>query len=145
VVETADDVIERLKSRLHAATDQGLAEKLSVGRSTITSWRRRGSVPPRYARIADLGQSADLGRMAEWSKEERAALNLALFRLTKGYAAQIVDYPTFLMKVGFLGKQLVGQMDRALLDLNAEMDARGLDDAEQCVNLMVYESFNPTK
>jgi len=139
--EDTDEVITRLKQRFHVTTDQSLAEELALGRSTITSWRRRGSVPPRYARIATLGISADLGSINKWTSEERAALNLALFRLSRGFAAQIVDYTTFLMKGGFLGVQLKVHMERALLELASEMEKRQMDDPHQCVNLIVYEAF----
>jgi Bacteriophage CI repressor helix-turn-helix domain len=137
-----DEIIEKLKERFLAQTDQQLAERLHVGRSTITSWRRRGNVPDRYSRVASNDHSNPFDLPIEaWSPVERAALNLALIRLTKGFAGQITDYQKFLMKGGFLGSQMGSLMEKALLDLSREMTDRNMEEPHQCVNLMVFEEF----
>ncbi|WP_375263268.1 helix-turn-helix domain-containing protein [Palleronia sp.] len=39
------ELIDLLKERLRVTSDQELAERLKVGRSTIANWRRRRRVP----------------------------------------------------------------------------------------------------
>lgn len=137
-----ENVILLLKQRFRAATDQGLADRLSLGRSTITSWRRRGTVPDRYVRMAEIGTSMDFkAPYSNWSDVEKAAMTLALMRLVKGYGAKFVTYPSFLSHGGFLGPQLMSAMEKALIDLSSQMTDRGMDNPHQCVNLIVFEEF----
>lgn len=44
----ANDVIDRAKEAMGIEHDQDLATKLSVSRSTVAAWRRRGSIPTKY-------------------------------------------------------------------------------------------------
>lgn len=48
--EAVSAFIDELKSLLWAASDDELASSLKVGKSTIASWRRRGSVPAKIRR-----------------------------------------------------------------------------------------------
>ncbi len=41
-------IIDRAKEALNIEQDQELATKLSVSKSTIAAWRRRGSIPAKY-------------------------------------------------------------------------------------------------
>ncbi len=66
-------VVARLKQGIHASTDQELAEKPSLGRSTVTSWRRRGSVTERYAELADGEAVTAFGLpWTYWAEDENA-------------------------------------------------------------------------
>jgi transcriptional regulator with XRE-family HTH domain len=135
-------VVARLKQRFHASTDQELAEKLSLGRSTVTSWRRRGSVPERYARLADGEAVTPFGLpWTYWTEEENAALSLALLRHGAWQAPIVQDYGAFLSKAGFIVPQLLSQMQTALDDLRRAMQTRGIDDPRQCLQVMVWEEF----
>lgn len=141
----SDDVnekIELLKRRFHVGTDQGLAERLRLGRSTVTSWRRRGAVPERYAQMAE-GQVTFLPDFLDktLTDVDRAAMKLALVRLIKGFGAQLTDYPTYLSKGGFLSAQMAIGVEKAFLDITALMDDEGMNDAQQCVNLIVFNEF----
>lgn len=141
----SDDVnqkIELLKRRFHVQTDQGLAERLRLGRSTVTSWRRRGALPERYAQMAE-GQVTFLPDFLDKSltRVDRAAMTLALMRLIKGFGAQITDYPTYLSKGGFLEAQMAIGVEKAFLDITALMEEGGMDDAQQCLNLIVFNEF----
>ncbi|MFN4172141.1 MAG: hypothetical protein ACK4GW_10345 [Pseudorhodobacter sp.] len=140
-----DDVnekIELLKRRFHVGTDQGLAERLRLGRSTVTSWRRRGAVPERYAQMAQ-GQITFLPDFINktLTDVDQAAMTLALMRLIKGFGAQISDYRTYLAKGGFLNAQMAIGVEKAFLDITALMAEEGMDDAQQCLNLIVFNEF----
>lgn len=141
---TVDDIIAALKAQFRVGTDQGLADRLKLGRSTVTSWRRRGVVPERYARFASslptlLPDLVDPG----FDEVERKAIVLALMRLIRGYGQQIVDYRAYLSKGGFLPAQLAVGVEQALLDLAAKMAEENLDDAQQALNLIVLEELFP--
>lgn len=140
--DDADSIIDALKARFRVPTDQGLAERLRLGRSTVTSWRRRGSVPERYVRMAGerptlLPDLLD----PQFDPVEREALNLALLRLVTGPGAKIKDYPSFLQHGPFLAAQLAIGLEKALLDLSAAMTENDLEDPRQALNLMVFEDF----
>ena len=142
---TADDAIEQLKRRFRVSTDQELAERLKVGRSTVTSWRRRGSVPERYARLADYGTSLSFPPDMDdptWTDAEHAACDLALVRLIRGWGADnLGDYTGYLMKGPFVRAQLAMGLERAVFDLYAKMEETGLEDPLQCARLMAYEEL----
>lgn len=137
-----EEAIAALMKRFRVSTDQGLADRLRVGRSTVTSWRRRGAVPERYMRLASERPTA-LPDILDPSLDpvERDAWVLALVRLVLGPAARIVDYPTFLRDGPFLPRQLAVGLEKALLDLSARMEESGFDDPRQALNLIVFEDF----
>ncbi len=140
-----EEEIATLRKRFRVETDQGLADRLKLGRSTVTSWRRRGSVPDRYMRLASE-RPTSLPDILDPSLDpvERDAWVLALVRLTLGPGAKIVDYPTFLRDGPFLPRQLAVGLEKALLDLCARMEETGSDDPRQALNLIVFEDFfNP--
>ena len=86
--EGAEDTLEALKARFGASTDGALADALQVGRSTVTSWRRRGRVPGRYARLVDDDMTKRLSAVFNYdalAEEERAALCLAMMRMHDGF------------------------------------------------------------
>lgn len=57
-----DTVIERAKSLRNVTQDQELAQALGVSRTTLSSWKRRGSIPAKY-----LLQMVDNGeRTIDW-------------------------------------------------------------------------------
>jgi len=137
-----DDEIAALKKRFKAGTDQHLAERLRLGRSTVTSWRRRGSVPDRYMRLVSerptkLPDLLD----PELDPVERNAMVLALTRLVLGFGAKITDYPHFLMHGPFLPAQLALGLEKAFLDIEARMEEGVLDDPRQAMTLIVFEEF----
>lgn len=143
----AEDVIAALQARLHAGTDQALAEALSVGRSTIANWRRRGRVPQRYMALVEEDAQRRLAAAFTFdllSSEERAALTLAIMRMQRGYLAEISSYPEFLRRGGFIPVQITEHVSQALLDLLAEMENKNYDDPYQCLNEMVFNELFST-
>lgn len=80
----ADEVIEKLKERFQAWTDNELAEKLNIGRSTISSWRRRCCVPGRFTKVLEVGGPLALSNGMPYehcSDLDKAAMQLSLVRL----------------------------------------------------------------
>ncbi|MDR0810041.1 MAG: hypothetical protein LBE86_13100 [Gemmobacter sp.] len=141
----SDDVnekIELLKRRFRVITDEGLAKRLHLGRSTVTSWRRRGSIPERYIQMAE-GQATFLPDFLDkaLTDVDRAAMTLALVRLIKGFGAEITDYRSYLSKGGFLNAQMAIGVEKAFLDITALMVEEDMTDAHQCLNLIVYNEF----
>ncbi len=144
--QQADLVVDRLKTRFRVQTDQELADALKLGRSTVTSWRRRGSIPDIYVRMSWTDAFVPLGLSTNvWTPTEHAAFNLGMMRLIKGFGIKLEDYPGFLSKSGFRAAQLYSTVQQALTDLTSEMKARQVEDPAQCVNLMVYEEFFASK
>ena len=141
-----EEAIAALMKRFRVSTDQGLADRLRGGRSTVTSWRRRGAVPERYMRLTTERPTA-LPDILDPSLDavERDAWVLALVRLVLGPGAKIVDYPTFLRDGPFLPRQLAVGLEKALLDLSARMEETGLEDPRQALNLIVFEDFFSSK
>jgi hypothetical protein len=142
-VETS---IEALKRRFSAGTDQGLADRLRVGRSTLTSWRRRGALPELYC---DYCQRIRLHSPTFWTQKidpvERQASVPALLRLIRSYVSKITDYRTFLQHGGFLPAQLAVEIEKALFDVTARMTEGEVDDPYKALNLIAYEDFFPEK
>lgn len=148
----ADDAIEQLKRRFRGSTGQELAERLKVGRSPATSWRRRGSAPERHARLADYGTSLQFRPDMDdpnWTEAEHAACELAHVRLIRGRGADnLGDHTGYLMRGPFLRAQRAIGLERAVfelyakMDLCAKMDATGIEDPLQCVRLTVCEEHH---
>ncbi len=99
-------------------------------------------MPERYAQMAE-GQVTFLPDFLDktLTDVDRAAMKLALVRLIKGFGAQLTDYPTYLSKGGFLSAQMAIGVEKAFLDITALMDDEGMNDAQQCVNLIVFNEF----
>jgi Bacteriophage CI repressor helix-turn-helix domain len=137
-----EEAISALRKRFRVQSDQGLADRLKLGRSTVTSWRRRGTVPDRYMRLATERPTA-LPDILDPALDpvERDAWVLALVRLTLGQGAKITDYPAFLQHGPFLPSQLAVGLEKALLDLSARMEESGLADPRQALNLIVFDDF----
>lgn len=64
--------IEDLRKTFDAETDDALAKALGVGRSTVTSWRRRGRVPERYGQLANVPATASFGQRLRLLRGDRS-------------------------------------------------------------------------
>ncbi len=79
--------IHELKTLLRVDTDAALATKLEIDASTVASWRRRGSVPRKYA-YADQKLAHDLdGSHAQFKRQIEARI----FALVAIAAARLRD------------------------------------------------------
>lgn len=141
-----EEAIAALKRKFRASTDQKLAERLAVGRSTITSWRRRGSIPKRYVHMINPTSERPFDLpLEQWSDEENAAMKLALYRIIRDKEGTLTSYPEFLSYSGLLWPKFTILLDRSFLDVVAQMEERGIEDPADCVNLVVYEEFFENK
>ena len=137
-----EEAITGLKKKFSVTTDQGLAERLAVGRSTITSWRRRGSVPKRYVHMINPKSEKPFDLpLDQWTDEENAAMQLALYRFIRAKENTLKSYPEFLSYAGTLWPKFSVLLERSFLDVSSHMEERGVTDAMQCVNLIVFEEF----
>lgn len=120
-MEDVGNLIEALKMRLGASTDVELARKLAVDKSTVSSWRSRGSLPKRYMGIVTGEEEAQAVSTPplHWGTHEEYAFKLALFRLAKvlGGDATSGDYGrawrAFRHTGGFWKLMLTSQRDLA--------------------------------
>lgn len=91
----ADGTIAALREHFGVQTDAELARKLRVDKSTVYSWRSRGSVPDRFARILEGGSNQfALTPPLHWGEHEIAAFEVALFRFCRLYngSKRLTDY-----------------------------------------------------
>lgn len=84
MMSDADAKLDQLKAHFGVEKDADLARKLMVDKRTVSAWRSRGSVPTRYWSIVEGGdpQSITTPPM-RWDEHERAAFDLAMFRLSR--------------------------------------------------------------
>lgn len=125
----AAKIIESLRKLFSVETDSDLAKCLQVDKSTISSWRVRGNVPPRYLRILD-GDSPKPSASApsRWGSHEVMAFRLALFHYVRARAEVVSrgDYQellqTFSYEEGFFNLMLDAQRR-----LSEKIDSTGVD------------------
>ena len=143
---TAVEAIDRLKARFGVATDVELAEKLSLGRSTVASWRKRDQVPARFVEAAKGGQWGAFSFAYEhWTEIEKRAMQLALLRLMWRHGRIATDYRTFLEEGGVAAASLWKIHAEATRDLAAEVDRRDGADSLTALQLLVYREFDARK
>lgn len=141
--------IRALKAAHGAETDEELAGALGVGRSTISSWRLRNSVPERYltrkpgavrAGLAPFAYEA-LKPLAGGSAKD-AAFELALLRFFKTHGKIFEAYPSFLEEGRMAAAGFWEVLGRAEKDVVARMDEHG-DPAERAVSILALKEFSP--
>lgn len=139
-----EDVIARLKAKHGAKTDQDLARALHLGRSTVGSWRARGSVPERYVRSLDADARAPVPFglvFDEMSAEEHLALCLALMRLIRDFGPIVKDQREFLSKGDALGNIFVRFYAKALEDMQIAPGSIQAESWHSHFNVLVYDEF----
>lgn len=140
--KATDETIDALKGRFKVSTDQELADRLNIGRSTVTSWRRRNAVPDRYVKMASERPTLLPDFLnPEFEPIEHEALVLALVRLIQGSKADVADYPSFLKNGPFLPARLAVGVEKALIDLSARLTEGDIEDPRQATNLLIFEDF----
>lgn len=140
----AETIIYALKKRHGVKSDQELADVLGLGRSTVTSWRRRGSVPKRIAVLVDHDAKERLSAVFNFDQlsiEERSALILAVMRMHRTWLKNLDSYPEFLRNGGFIPTQLASHTETALFDILGELDQEKFTDPQQCLNALVFREF----
>lgn len=139
-----DEAIQGLKVRFSAETDEELAKALGIGRSTISSWRLRGSVPSRYLqRKPSEPSGAFHSSPREWGEEDHAAFALALLRFFRLYGHCFSTYRDFLENGHLAAAHIWGINAEAKDDLLREMNS-GPDEKSHPWNascLLAYDDF----
>jgi len=122
MTEQASSQIQALKQRYQVETDEQLAEKFGIGRSTIASWRRRDKVPARYLLRSpgDEHESVSITLM-DWTPEEQNAFRLALFRSSRKNPPSFKSYEQFLTMSNAYMVSFLLEFDDARNDLKEEM------------------------
>lgn len=88
---TIEENLARLRKIFGAANDAELARALKLGQSTISTWKSRGRIPDRVLSILDGKSPLALGTSPmNWGPHENAALGLALVRLCRIHAADLL-------------------------------------------------------
>jgi hypothetical protein len=101
-----DEAVGALKQKFRVSTDQGLAERLAVGRSMITSWPRRGNVPKRYVHMVSQASERPFELpLGQWSNEKNAAMRPALYRIIREKENTLASYPDFSSYSGLLSRK----------------------------------------
>lgn len=114
MADSVQDVIDALKRHLGTNSDQDLARRLSLGRSTISSWKARGAVPSRYRRILEGDEPTFALEPKEMTEEEGLALSLAIMRLMKSHGDVVNDQRRFIAHGSSLWNLLFREYHRAL-------------------------------
>lgn len=135
--------IERLKAKHGVANDQELARALHLGKSTIGSWRARGSIPERYIKALEDGRIAAFSLTpADMSEEEYLALSLALMRVIRDEATVIADPRTLIARGAKLPALLIEHYKQALEDMGATASDIGqFSGWENKFNVIAFDEF----
>lgn len=143
-VKSVEDMITQLKLIHGAETDSELAKILQVGRSTIASWRLRGSVPQRYL-LRKPGDDQSFGSqpITSWSKEEVAAFKLSLLRLSHSRGTLFGSYHAYLKDAGNVFIDLLNGTIAAQKDILERMGQEDDMLPETAGQLLAYEVFHP--
>lgn len=87
MTDDPQEIIEALKAQFGAETDADLARRLSIDKSTISSWKARGSVPHRFRAILNGASPSFFATSPmSWGEHEKTAFEIALFRFTRARA-----------------------------------------------------------
>lgn len=142
-------LIDKLKARYLAETDQDLARQMGLGRSTVATWRTRGKVPAKYEQIANGEKSRKFYGETPWefwNEIERAGIELAFLRMKRDLEPITSDYLTFLRKGSEIPTALAEYHSQACADLADKMadEQKLIGDgatARACLQMLAYEEF----
>ncbi len=125
----AATIIEGLRKLFSVETDSDLAKSLRIDKSTISSWRVRGNVPPRYVRILEGDNpKPSASAPSKWGPHEVMSFRLALFRYVRarGDAVKEGDYEVLLRTFGY-EEGFFNLMQDAQRNLSEKMDSTGVE------------------
>lgn len=86
---SVETIISDLRSAVMATSDADLARKLKVDKSTVSSWRSRGRVPERFAKMAKQNHVMTISMPEVWGELQDRAHPITLLRYTI-YRAEMV-------------------------------------------------------
>lgn len=142
MADDVESVVVALKRHFGVQSDQDLARRLHLGRSTISSWRARQAVPSRYTRLLqgeDQGFAIDFKDLTE---EEGLALSLAIMRLMRDCGNVVSDPRAFIADGPYLYTLLVRSYHKALEDFTVlSADDVTFHGWTNRFNVMAYDEF----
>lgn len=118
--------LEKLKEHFGVEKDVDLARKLMIDKRTVSAWRARGAVPARYQSIAQGGDAQSLMTpAARWGEHERAAFDLAMFRMARALLPETAagEFRDTMQAFGGAWAYFWEVMSTARRDLVNQMDA----------------------
>lgn len=140
--DNVDDIVSSLKKLFEAASDQDLARRLHLGRSTISSWKARGAVPARYKRLLDGDEPSFVLEPKEMTEEEGLALSLAIMRLMRSHGDVIIDPREFISSGAHLWNLLFREYHSALEEFTSvRPDDPPFHGWTNKFNIIAYDEF----
>lgn len=143
---TIEENIKMLKKLYKVATDQDLAKALGVGKSAISAWKSRGSIPARYLSAIEAEQALPFALSpAEMGEEELCALSLALMRLIRNADSVTKSQRAFLEHGWNLSPYLFREYHKSLEEVQ-ERGRKAFEDGsfsgyQSVFNVIVYDEF----
>jgi len=114
--DSTSKYIEHIKKHFGVETDEELAVAIGVKKSTIASWRRRGSIPKRIRQDLHVWHGVDFDRLARGRPDDKqlsdmlvdAAFYFAILRLGRDLdEEQIKEYASWLGDYAYRVRMLV--------------------------------------
>lgn len=152
-----EDEITDLKHSYSVKTDTELAAALHVHKSTVSSWRRKGSVP---AHIKDLGivasghfdQTSIHGKpvppafrsFSKWTQQDHAAFKLALFRFFRENQENMTTFPGTIRTLSDASAEMANLAYYAWHEIAERMSAESLT-INDTISLIVFEEIEAQK
>lgn len=146
--DDSDIIIEKLKLKYLASNDQELARALKLSRSSVATWRNRGSVPKKYAELASSEHARKFYGDTPWElwgPIEKAGMQLALLRMLRDYRTILDDYRSVLNMGHTLPDKLADFHGEACADIVKRMAEMGGDDltrANVALQQLTYSEFD---
>lgn len=142
---TVDSMIAALRVSVSAKNDAELARLIGVDQSTISSWRARGRLPQRFAKMIDGSAAMPSGKPPEfWGELQECAHVVALIRYTLIRADVALSSNVDLAISAFMDIVpfwLV--MHRAVHEIQLKMEALNVDVQTAQILLMQEDLRNP--
>ncbi|MDF3606244.1 helix-turn-helix domain-containing protein [Paracoccus sp. DMF-8] len=120
-----DVQMEQLKAHFGVEKDVDLAKQLMIDKRTVSAWRARGAVPARYQSIAQVGDPQSIMTPpARWDEHERAAFDLAMFRMARALLPETAtgEFRSTMQAFGGAWAYFWDVMTKARRDLVGQMD-----------------------
>lgn len=139
--QSVGTTIAGLRGIVGAANDAELAQKLGLDKSTVSGWRARGRVPPRYTKLLEAEQIPSIDVWPELH-DRGTAVALARYTILNNQIAMSGDADKALRT--FLEvKPFWIVMHRAFTDIRAKMDALNIDIQSAAALLLQEDLRNP--
>jgi hypothetical protein len=142
MADDVESVVVALKRHFGVQSDQDLARRLRLGRSTISSWRARQTVPARYSRLLEGEDEGFAIEFKHQTEEEGLALSLALMRLIRDHGNVVTDPRAFIAHGPNLWNLLMRNYHQALEDFTVDkLEHIDFHGPTNRFSVMAYDEF----